>query len=59
MKSSTQDKVEGSAKDVSGKVKEAAGRATHNPNLQARGQDEQIEGKAQKKLGDVKKVFNS
>jgi uncharacterized protein YjbJ (UPF0337 family) len=57
MKSSTQDKIEGSARDVAGKIKEMAGRATNNPALQARGQDEQVDGKIQKKVGDLKKVF--
>ena len=58
MKTSTQDKVEGTAKDVRGKVKEAAGRAVGNPNLQDEGVADQVEGKVQKKTGDVKKVFN-
>jgi uncharacterized protein YjbJ (UPF0337 family) len=58
MKSSTQDKVEGTARDLSGKIKETAGRATNNPNLVARGQDEQADGKIQKKVGDIKKVFD-
>jgi uncharacterized protein YjbJ (UPF0337 family) len=58
MKSSTQDKVEGTARELSGKIKEAAGRATKNPNLTARGQAEQTDGKIQKKVGDIKKVFD-
>jgi uncharacterized protein YjbJ (UPF0337 family) len=58
MKSSTQDKIEGNARELSGKVKEAAGRVTNNPNLQERGLDEQAAGKVQKKVGDIKKVFD-
>jgi uncharacterized protein YjbJ (UPF0337 family) len=58
MKSSTQDKIEGSARDLSGKIKETAGRATNNPDLQERGLDEQAAGKVQKKVGDIKKVFD-
>ena len=58
MKSSTQDKAEGTAKKVKGKVKEAAGNATRNPNLRASGRGDQAEGKTQKKVGDIKKVFN-
>ena len=58
MKSSTQDKIEGTACDVAGKLKETAGHATNNPALQARGQDEQVDGKIQKKVGDIKKVFD-
>ncbi len=58
MKSSTQDKIEGEARDLAGKIKEVAGRVTHNPALKARGQDEQIDGQVQKKVGDIKKVFD-
>jgi len=57
MKSSNQDKVEGSAKDLKGKVKESVGRATGDRSLQARGNADQAAGKIQKKTGDVKKVF--
>ena len=57
MKSSTQDKTEGTAKDIKGKVKETAGRAVGNPNLQDQGTADRVEGKVQKKSGDVKKVF--
>lgn len=58
MKSSTQDKAEGTAKDLKGKVKEGAGRVVGNERLQAEGRADQIEGKAQKKVGDIKKVFD-
>lgn len=58
MKSSTQDKAEGTMKDVKGKVKEGLGDATDNPNLHDEGVADQAEGKVQKKTGDVKKVFN-
>jgi uncharacterized protein YjbJ (UPF0337 family) len=58
IKSSTQDKIEGTARHLAGKIKEAAGRATDNPALQAKGQDEQVDGKIQKKIGDIKKVFD-
>jgi uncharacterized protein YjbJ (UPF0337 family) len=58
MKSSTQDKIEGGARDLAGKIKEVAGRTTNNPSLVARGQDEQVDGKIQKKVGDIKKVFD-
>jgi len=58
MKSSTRDKVEGTAKNVRGKVKEVAGRAVGNPKLQDEGTADRVEGKIQKKTGDVKKVFD-
>jgi uncharacterized protein YjbJ (UPF0337 family) len=57
MNSSTHDKAEGTAKEISGAVKEKAGKVLGNPNLQDRGNAEKVEGKVQKKVGDVKKVF--
>jgi uncharacterized protein YjbJ (UPF0337 family) len=57
MKSSNQDKAEGSAKDLKGKVKEGVGRATGDKSLKAEGKADQAAGKTQKKVGDVKKVF--
>ncbi len=57
MKSSTQDKAAGTAKQIKGKAKEAIGRGTRNPDLQVEGRGDQGEGKVQKKIGDVKKVF--
>jgi uncharacterized protein YjbJ (UPF0337 family) len=58
MKSSTTDKIEGNAKVASGKVKEVAGKLVRSPDLQDRGIAEQAEGRVQKKIGEVKKVFN-
>ena len=57
MKSSTRDKVEGAFKEVKGKVKEETGKATRNPDLRDRGTAEKTGGKVQRKIGDVKKVF--
>jgi uncharacterized protein YjbJ (UPF0337 family) len=57
MKDSTRDKVEGAVHDAKGTVKEKIGQATNNPNLEAEGQDEKVGGKIQKKIGDIKKVF--
>jgi uncharacterized protein YjbJ (UPF0337 family) len=50
MKSSNRDNVEG-------KVKEMAGKLSDNPKLEAKGKIEKIAGKAQKKVGQVKKVL--
>ncbi len=58
MKSSTQDKAEGTMKDVKGKVKEGLGNATDDPNLTDKALADQAEGKVQKQTGEVKKVFN-
>ena len=57
MKSSTRDKAVGTAKAVRGKIKESAGRAVGNPRLRDEGTAERAEGKVQKKVGDIKKVF--
>ena len=57
MSSSTHDKVEGTAKEVVGKVKEETGKAIGNPDLQDRGTAEKVAGKVEQKVGDVKKVF--
>jgi len=58
MKTSTTDKIEGTVKEVKGKIKEQAGKMTGNPDLQDRGTAENLAGKVQKKVGDVKKVLN-
>lgn len=57
MKSSTQDKIEGAAKDLKGKAKEGAGKMTGDQEMRLEGKGDQGEGKVQKKVGDVKKVF--
>lgn len=57
MKRSTRDKAKGTFHEVKGKVKESVGRATNNPNLEAKGQVEKIGGKVQKKIGQLEKVL--
>ncbi len=57
MKASTKDQIEGAFHKVKGKVKETAGRATNNPDLEIDGQSEKIVGKVQQKVGQIKKVF--
>ena len=57
MKTSTKDKIKGSAKEAAGKVKETAGRTTGNRDMEDRGTAEKAGGKIQKKVGDIKKVF--
>jgi uncharacterized protein YjbJ (UPF0337 family) len=54
---SIRDKVEGTAHDVKGTVKEKIGRATNDPKLESEGKAEKVGGKVQKKVGDVEKVF--
>lgn len=57
MKSSTQDQAEGTFHKVKGKVKEAAGSLSNNPELEAEGKNENRNGKVQKKIGEIKKVL--
>jgi uncharacterized protein YjbJ (UPF0337 family) len=57
MKSSTKDKIEGTLKEATGKLKEKVGLAVDDPGMRDRGTSEKIAGKVQGKVGDVKKVF--
>jgi uncharacterized protein YjbJ (UPF0337 family) len=57
MKSSTKDKIKGGVREARGKVKEKTGKAIGNPDLRDRGMAEKAGGKVQRKIGDVKKVF--
>jgi uncharacterized protein YjbJ (UPF0337 family) len=56
-KSGTQDEIEGATIKLAGKVKEAAGKALGNPRLEAQGAIDQIQGGAQKKVGEIKRVL--
>lgn len=57
MKSSTKDTVKGTFHEARGKVKEMSGKITDNPTLEAKGKAENIAGKVQGKMGQVKKVL--
>jgi uncharacterized protein YjbJ (UPF0337 family) len=57
MKESTKDKAQGKFHEVKGKVKEKVGRVTNNPNLEAKGQGEQVGEKIRKKIGQAEKVL--
>ena len=48
------DQVKGEAKDIAGKVQEAAGKLVGSKEQQAKGLAKQVEGKVQKGVGDVK-----
>ncbi|HEX2966765.1 MAG TPA: CsbD family protein [Syntrophorhabdaceae bacterium] len=56
MKSSNQDKVQGTFHETKGKIKEMVGQITDNPKFEAKGKAEKIAGKAQGEIGKVKKV---
>ena len=58
MKDSTHDKVEGLAKEVKGNVKQGAGKLVGNERLQASGRADKVEGRVQKKVGEIEKVFD-
>lgn len=48
------DKAKGAANEAIGKTKAAAGRATDNPELVAKGLAQELKGKAQTAAGTVK-----
>lgn len=48
------DRIEGAAKNMGGKVKEAAGKMTGDTKLQAEGKADQVEGKVQNAVGGAK-----
>ena len=48
------DRVEGSANQAKGKVKEVAGRVTGDNKLQGEGKVDQLKGKVQNAVGGVK-----
>jgi uncharacterized protein YjbJ (UPF0337 family) len=57
MNQSTNDQIEGKFHEVKGKVKEAVGHATGNPDIESEGTVENLGGKVQKKVGQVEKLF--
>jgi uncharacterized protein YjbJ (UPF0337 family) len=57
MSSSTKDRIEGGFHEVKGKVKQKAGQAINNPDLESEGKSENLAGKVQKKIGQIKKVL--
>jgi len=48
------DQIKGAAKDMKGSVKESAGRATGDREMEAKGAAEKTMGKMQKGVGDMK-----
>jgi len=48
------DRLEGAAKNIGGKIKEAAGKVTGDTKMQAEGKADQVEGKVQNTVGGVK-----
>ena len=56
MKSSTQDNTEGKWHKVKGKIKQVAGKAVGNRDLEAEGKAENVGGKVQEKIGEIKNL---
>ena len=50
------DQVKGAAKNVAGKVQEAAGKLVGSKKQQVKGLSKQISGKVQESVGDVKQA---
>jgi uncharacterized protein YjbJ (UPF0337 family) len=48
------DRIEGSANQAKGKVKEAAGKVTGDSKLQSEGLADQVKGKVQNAVGGIK-----
>ncbi len=57
MNPSSKDQIEGTIHQVKGKIKEALGQVSNNPDLVAEGQTETIGGTIQKKVAQIEKVF--
>lgn len=57
MKSSTKDQAEGTFHQIKGSVKEAAGKISGKPELEAEGKAENTAGKVQEKVGELKEVL--
>jgi uncharacterized protein YjbJ (UPF0337 family) len=53
------DQVKGVAKNVAGKVQEAAGELVGSKEQQIKGLSKQISGKAEKSYGDAKEVIKN
>jgi len=58
MTDSTEDKIKGKATELKGDVKEGAGKLFNDKKLEAEGKADQVAGKVQEKVGDIKKVFD-
>jgi len=56
MKSSTQDNAEGKWHKVKGKIKQVAGKAVGDRDLEAEGKAENVDGKVQEKIAEIKAV---
>ena len=58
-KSGSQIELEGKAKELGGKVKDALGDLTGNPRRDAEGKADQVEGKARQRLGEAQRELEN
>jgi uncharacterized protein YjbJ (UPF0337 family) len=58
MANSTRQKIEGDLHDAKGTAKEAEGKLTHDPDLEAEGRIEKVAGIVQEKLGKLEKLID-
>lgn len=56
---STTDKIKGMANEAAGNVKQAVGKATDNPKLQAKGFAQERKGEAQQAKGKAKDAIKN
>ena len=49
--------IKGAGNKAAGELKQAAGKAIGNKEMQAKGKGQELKGKVQDKIGDVKDVF--
>ena len=57
MKPSTENEIAGKVHEVKGALKEKVGQLTNDADLEGEGTGEKIDGKVQKKIDQVQKVF--
>ena len=57
MKNSKKDQLAGKARELKGRIKEKAGRAMNNPEMEDEGRLEKAGGKIRRKIGEIEKVF--
>ena len=53
-----QDRIEGAARNIGGKIKEGVGNITGDEKLKAEGKADQVAGKVQNTIGGIKDAVN-
>jgi uncharacterized protein YjbJ (UPF0337 family) len=54
---SAKNEGQGALKDLKGKIKQKAGRAANRPDIHDEGTADRAEGKVQRKVGQIQRVF--